>query len=107
MIDFLFLAAYGAVFYFGSVSIASGFRNTRLQRFSRVMISFSLFAPVLDIVENTGMLATLSGVRSSWLLQFTTCVAWLKFGCAAVVVLYLLVSLPLHYAISKKAPVPG
>jgi hypothetical protein len=106
IIDFFFLAAYGAVFYFGSVTIASRLQNSRLRMFGHAMIGFSLIAPVLDIVENIGMLITLSGARSNWLLRLTCYAAWVKFACAAVVVLYLLVSLPLNYAISKKTAVP-
>jgi hypothetical protein len=105
IIDFGFLAAYGALFYFGCVYFAARFRYSGLRRFGRAMVPFSLVAPLLDVVENIGMLITLSGVRNNGLLQFTCYTAWLKFACAAVVVLYLLVSLPLHYGISKKAVV--
>jgi hypothetical protein len=106
IIDFFFLAAYGAVFYFASVAIAPRLQHRRLQGIGRAMISFCLIVPVLDVVENIGMLITLSGVRSGWLLRLTCYAARVKFACAAVVVLYLLVSLPLNYAISKKTAVP-
>lgn len=98
IIDFLFIAAFGASFYFGSKLVLSKVRN----RFTRFMVSFSFVAPLLDIIEDVLMLVTLSGTHHIFILQVTKYVAIIKFAAAAIVVLYLLVSLLIIYGIPKK-----
>ncbi len=98
IIDFLFIAAFGASFYFGSKLVRSKFPNS----LTRFMLIFSFAAPLLDIIEDVLMLVTLSGTHSTFILQLTKYVAIIKFAVAAIVVLYLLVSLLFIYGIPKK-----
>jgi len=98
IIDFLFIAAFGASFYFGSKLVFSKIPNS----FTRFMIWFSIVPPLLDIIEDVLMLFTLSGSHHTFILQLTKYVAIIKFAAAAIVVLYLLVSLLIIYGIPKK-----
>jgi hypothetical protein len=98
MIDFLFIAAFGVGFYYGSKLVLNKLPNS----FTRFMVSFSFVAPFLDIIEDVLMLITLSGTHSTFILQLTKYVALIKFAAAAIVVLYLLVSLLIIYGIPKK-----
>ncbi len=98
IIDFLFIAGFGACFYYGSKLVFSKFSNW----VTRFMISFSFVAPLLDVIEDILMLVTLSGTHSTFILLLTKYVAIIKFAAAAIVVLYLLVSLLIIYGIPKK-----
>lgn len=98
IIDFLFIAAFGASFYFGSKLVLSKFSNS----LTRFMVVFGFVAPLLDVVEDVLMLITLSGTHQTIILLLTKYVAIIKFAAAAIVVLYLLVSLLIIYGIPKK-----
>ena len=98
MIDFLFIAAFSAFFYYGCRLVYDSYPNP----FTRFMIVFGFIAPFLDIIEDVLMLVTLSGTHDTIILQMTNYVAIIKFAAAAIVVLYLLVSLLIIYGIPKK-----
>ena len=105
-IDFALILCFTFVFYQSALIIHHKLRHQPLSDFTRWAIHFCFVPPVLDILENTGMLITLSGARVPLILELTAWIAAFKFASAAIVVLYLLVSLLCIYVQSKKT-VPG
>lgn len=102
VLDFLFLLSYGSLFYFGTKFLYIRADKTRFMAFASFMLKLSVLPAFLDIVENILLLFTLNQLQLDFTLAVTPVLAGAKFITAAILVLYLLVSLSLSYALSKK-----
>jgi hypothetical protein len=104
-LDFLFIFSYGTFFFTGCKLLYQRARSSSFTRFTSAMLIFCFLPPSLDILENILMLLTLNSLQVDFTLAITPLLAGAKFITAAIVVLYLLVSLPLNYAFSKKTAI--
>lgn len=102
ILDFLFLLSYGSLFYFGTKLLYIRAGKNRFMAFASFMLKLSFLPALLDIGENILLLFTLNQLQLNFTLAVTPVLAAAKFILAAILVLYLLVSLPLSYALSKK-----
>jgi hypothetical protein len=101
-LDFFIILSFTSMFYFGSLQIHKYSYRSFLRQFTKGAVIFSFVPGIFDVLENVGMLITLNGSRNVFILQSTSWVATFKFATAAIIVLYLLVSLLVIYAKSKK-----
>jgi len=104
-LDTIYLLAFGWLFFTGAKLVHQKCKLSILKSFTRTAIYLSLLPSLFDITENISMLITLYGTRSEALLHFTTWVDIFKFALSAMVILYLLVSLLIIYAKSKKSAI--
>ena len=100
-LDFLFIVAYTLFFSIASESCAEKWPEKTVPRqagffFARV----AYVAGVLDIAENLLMLQSINGNFTGVSLQITFYCAVIKFLLLAVIIIYLLASLP--FVIRKK-----
>lgn len=88
-LDFVFLFFYSTFLFFSckKVSIINNFKRGFLFAYA------AIFSGLFDIIENTGMLITLSGIKSETIALLTTSCSVIKWGLVAVSILYLLISL--------------
>ncbi len=88
-LDFLFLFFYSTFLFFSckKVSIVNNFKRGFIFAYA------ALFSGIFDIMENIGMLITLSGKKSETIALLTTSFSLIKWGLVAVSILYLLISL--------------
>lgn len=85
-LDFIFLFFYALFLFFTCDKIA---RITK-SRVGTLVANGALYAGLLDIIENTGMLMTLSGTVSGNTAFITTFCSIIKWALALAAVLYLL-----------------
>ncbi len=105
-IDCICILAFSWLFIKTSRLIHSKSRAGIFNSFTRFATYLVLIPCVLDALGNISMLLTLNGLRSEGLLLVTSWIAIFKFALAAMVLLYLLVSLLILYAKTKKQTIP-
>ncbi len=93
-IDFLFIIAYVSFLSIASKLTAAKWRNNSIKQIGFAFSRMAFIAGLFDVCENTLMLQTTAGSFTSISLQFTFYCATFKFILAALIILYLLISLP-------------
>jgi hypothetical protein len=93
-IDFLFIVTYVAFLALASEAVSTKWKNQSLKIIGLTLARVSVVAGVLDIGENLLMLQTIGGNFTIVSLQMTHYFATIKFTLAAIVLIYLIVSLP-------------
>jgi len=95
-LDFIFLLFYSLFLFFTSDKIA---RITK-SKVGKFIANGAIYAGILDIVENAGMLMTLSGNTSDTTALLTTTCSVIKWALALLAAAYCLAGF--IYCISKK-----
>jgi hypothetical protein len=95
-LDFIFLLFYSLFLFFASDKIARIIKS----KAGTLIANGALYAGLLDVVENAGMLMTLSGNTSGTTTFLTTACAVIKWALALLAAAYCLAGL--IYIISKK-----
>ena len=90
-LDFIFLFFYSIFLFLASKAISRLFGGS-FGRAGKLIARGALIAGLLDILENTGMLITLSGSGSDTIALFTTICSVAKWLLALVAVLYVLMA---------------
>jgi hypothetical protein len=93
-IDFLFIVSYVAFLALAAESVAAKWKNQGMRIIGLTLARVAVVAGVLDIGENLLMLQTIAGNFTVISLQMTHYFATIKFTLAAIVLIYLLISLP-------------
>ena len=93
-IDFLFIVSYVAFLAFAAESASANWKNQGMRIIGLTLARVAVVAGVLDIGENLLMLQTIAGNFTLISLQMTHYFATIKFTLAAIVLIYLLISLP-------------
>jgi glucan phosphoethanolaminetransferase (alkaline phosphatase superfamily) len=96
-LDFIFLAFYSLFLFFTSDKITRITKN----KLGILITNGALYAGILDIIENAGMLMTLSGSGSETTAFITTSCSIIKWMLALVAVLYVVVGI-VQILLSKK-----
>ncbi len=91
-LDFIFLVFYASFLFFTCKKIARNSKGAFIKA-GMLIAKGALFAGFLDILENIGMLLTLSGHSSGTIALFTTTCSVVKWGLALLAVMYCLVGL--------------
>jgi hypothetical protein len=87
--DFLFLFFYAGFLFMACKKIAAKISGP-VSKAGNLIAQGALWAGFLDILENTGMLLTLSNQGSSTIAFVTTFVSVIKWGLALIALLYVL-----------------
>ena len=90
--DFVFLFFYAGFLFLGCNKIAAKTTGS-FSMAGRLIAKGALWAGILDIIENAGMLLTLSNQGSSTIALCTTIVSVIKWALAIIAVLYTLTGL--------------
>jgi hypothetical protein len=90
--DFLFLFFYAGFLFMACKKIASKIQGP-VAKAGYIIAKGALIAGFLDILENAGMLYTLSGQGSSGIAYATTFVSVIKWCLALIALLYVLTGL--------------
>jgi hypothetical protein len=93
-IDFLFIVTYVAFLALASEAVSSKWKNQSFKIIGLTLARVSVVVGVLDIGENLLMLQTIAGNFTVVSLQMTHYFATIKFTLAAIVLIYLLISIP-------------
>lgn len=93
-LDFLFIVSYVLFLSIASELCAMEWPAGIMRQMGLTLVRVAYMAGILDIAENLLMLQTLAGNFTVTSLQLTYYCAAVKFTLAAIIVLYLLVSLP-------------
>ena len=93
-LDFIFLVFYSLFLFFFCKKIGR-ISNGNFRKAGILIAKGALVAGFLDILENAGMLYTLSGNISGSITLFTAACSIVKWGLALLAVLYCLVGLTL------------
>jgi hypothetical protein len=93
-IDFLFIVSYVAFLALASEAVSGKWKNQGLKVIGLTLARVSVVVGVLDIGENLLMLQTIAGNFTVVSLQMTHYFATIKFTLAAIVLIYLLISIP-------------
>ena len=88
-LDFIFIFFYSIFLFLASKAISRLFGGG-FGRAGKFIAKGALLAGLLDVVENTGMLLTLSGNGSDAVALFTTISSVIKWALALLAVLYVL-----------------
>lgn len=91
--DFIFLFFYALVLFYSCKSIASSFKGF-LQKTGKYAAVGSLYAGLLDIAENAGMLFTLNGYSSDMIALLTVIFSVLKWLLVIFAILYIILTGP-------------
>jgi hypothetical protein len=100
-IDFLFIVSYVAFLAFASEAVSSKWKNQGMKIIGLTLARVAIVAGVLDIGENLLMLQTIAGNFTVISLQMTHYFATIKFTLAAIVLIYLLISIPVSIRNTK------
>lgn len=98
--DFVFLFFYAGFLFLACKKIARNTAGT-FSKAGNLIAKGALWAGFLDIIENAGMLLTLSNQGSSTIALGTTIISIIKWALAIIAVLYVLTGL-LALAFQKK-----
>jgi hypothetical protein len=90
--DFVFLFFYAGFLFLACKKIAVK-TNGGFSRAGRLIAKGALWAGFLDIIENTGMLLTISSNGSNTIALCTTIISIIKWALAIIAVLYMLTGL--------------
>jgi hypothetical protein len=93
-LDFLFIVCYTLFLSIASTITAHKWPEGFMRVFGLTFARVAFAAGILDIAENLFMLQSIAGNFTSVSLQLTYCCAAIKFTLAAIILLYLLLSLP-------------
>jgi len=93
-LDFLFIVSYVAFLALASEAVSSKWKNQGMRVIGLTLARVALVTGVLDIGENLLMLQTIAGNFTLVSLQLTHYFATIKFTLAAIVIIYLLISIP-------------
>jgi hypothetical protein len=91
-LDFIFLVFYSLFLFFAGKKIAR-ISNSTFGKAGLLIAKGALVAGFLDILENAGMLYTLSGHSSGTIALFTAICAMIKWGLALSAAMYCLAGL--------------
>jgi hypothetical protein len=100
-IDFIFIVSYVAFLALASEAVSSKWKNPGFKMMGLTLARVAVVAGVLDIGENLLMLQTLAGNFTVISLQMTHYFATIKFTLVAIVLLYLLISIPVSLRNNK------
>lgn len=106
-IDSIFLLFYAAFLFYSCKNLAKEFTgNTRT--LGIWLSKGAIIAGALDVIENTGMLLTLSGNKSSLIAMITAICASVKWLLAVVAIIYIVFAslVILFFFIKKKSVIP-
>jgi hypothetical protein len=101
-LDSILNFTFAWLFYTGARLVYRKCRLSFLKPFTKTAMYLVLLPCILDTAVNVSMLLTLNGLRNETLLVATAWITIFKFALAAMVLLYLLVSLLIIYAKTKK-----
>ncbi len=101
-LDFLFIVAYVLFLSIAAEFCAGKWNNHILKQTGLFLARAAYVAGIFDIAENLFMLQSINGNYTNVSLQLTFYCAAIKFILAAIIILYLLVSLPV--TIRKNRP---
>lgn len=93
-LDFLFIVCYVLLLSIASEICARKWREEIMQQLGFTLARVAYMAGILDIAENLLMLQSVAGNFTPTSLQLTYYCAAVKFILVALILLYLLVSLP-------------
>lgn len=99
-LDFIFLLFYTLFLFFASKKIAS-LSSGIFSKIGFLIAKGALLAGFLDVLENAGMLITLSGNTSNSIALLTTVFSIIKWVLAILAIIYLIAGL-IHLAVKKK-----
>ncbi len=88
-LDFIFLFFYSIFLFLAAKKISASFGG-RFGKAGKIVAKGALLAGILDVFENAGMLATLSGHSSGAISFFTGFCSVIKWILAIIAVLYVL-----------------
>lgn len=94
-LDFLFIVSYVLLLSIASEICAMKWPAGIMRQAGLILARVAFAAGILDIAENLFMLQSIAGNFTVASLQLTYYCAAVKFSLAAIILLYLLVSLPL------------
>ena len=100
-LDFLFIVSYVAFLALASEAVSSKWKNQGMRVIGLTLARVALVTGVLDIGENLLMLQTIAGNFTLVSLQLTHYFATIKFTLAAIVIIYLLISIPVIFRNTK------
>ncbi|MEI6086646.1 MAG: hypothetical protein WCR66_03580 [Bacteroidota bacterium] len=100
-IDFLFIVSYVAFLALACEAVSTKWKNQNLKIIGLTLARVAVVAGVLDIGENLLMLQTIAGNFTIVSLQMTHYFATIKFTLAAIVLIYLLISIPVSFRNSQ------
>ena len=93
-LDFLFIVSYTLFLSIAAAICAMKWQAGIMRQLGLTLVRLAYLAGILDVTENLLMLQSITGNFTSLSLQLTYYCASIKFGLAAIILLYLLVSLP-------------
>ncbi len=93
-IDFLFIVSYVAFLALACEAVSTKWENQNFKIIGLTLARVAVVAGVLDIGENLLMLQTIAGNFTVVSLQMTHYFATIKFTLAAIVLIYLMISIP-------------
>lgn len=93
-LDFIFLFFYSLFLFYSCKSIAESFSG-RLQKTGKYLAIAAMYAGLLDIAENAGMLLSLNGFSSNELALFTAICATIKWILALAALAYVVLLGPI------------
>ena len=88
-LDFIFIFFYPIFLFLGSKAISGSFRGW-FGRVGKLIAKGAIIAGLLDVVENTGMLLTLSGKGSGTIALCTSGSSSIKWALVLLAVLYVI-----------------
>ena len=88
-LDFIFLFFYSLFLFYSCKSIAESF-NGFPQKTGKILAIGALYAGLLDITENAGMLFTLNGFSSNSIAMFTSICSVIKWILALAALVYVI-----------------
>jgi len=100
-IDFALLICYSLFLFYSCKNISAIFKG-KLRNTAMFLAKASLIAGGLDVLENCGMLVTLSGNQSVIVSLITATCSIIKWGIAVIAVLFLLFLSPYALYLSLK-----
>lgn len=102
-LDFVFLTFYTLFFYSCCKFLAASLSHKKTWVFIlRRIAVLALLAGLLDVVENIGMLVSLSGMLSNQVAMLTCVAAYLKWFLVLATILFILVALLVKIVENKK-----
>lgn len=101
-LDFLFIVSYVLFLSIAAEWCAMKWNAGIMRQIGLTLVRVAYIAGLLDIAENLLMLQTLAGNSTTTSLELTYYCAASKFTLVAIILLYLLVSLPI--AVRKNKP---
>jgi hypothetical protein len=88
-LDFIFLFFYSLLLFFACKKIAQTFPGT-VEKAGNLVAKGALFAGLFDVLENAGMLLTLSNYTAGLIAFLTTFFSVMKWALATIAVMYVL-----------------